>query len=356
MSLVTVELSNEFPNIEKFPENFYNNPFTFEKIICSDFEPKLRFFISGSIIVKNKIDLNFLDEFQLYKEENGYHYYLRNSEKKVYIYYKSWYSNFHFTVINYLQTIPKSIYESDPNKAEIHIILFPGPINPVKKNIQITGEHTLSDPSKYLYNFSFRNNLLSNEICYPYFCQVIDTYKKYEKLFDYNENLHISEKFCSFIHSNGSCKIRNDFFNYLNSNYKKVCSYGKLFNNVEKIYNHCWFDDEQIELISRHKFALCFENSRDDNDYYITEKILNVKLSGAIPIYWGTNKCLELFESNSFLFLEGNTIKDFETLLNKIKNLDNNDEEYLKMKRNRLILPEKIKNLRSTYLRTIIQI
>jgi hypothetical protein len=115
---------------------------------------------------------------------------------------------------------------------------------------------------------------------------------------------------------------------------------------MNKVYPYRWFDDEQIELISRHKFALCFENSRDDEKYYISEKILNAKLSGAIPIYWGSSKCLELFEQDSFLFLEDNTQESFKRLLEKIKELDNDDDKYIQMRNKRLVDPNKINHLR----------
>jgi hypothetical protein len=170
---------------------------------------------------------------------------------------------------------------------------------------------------------------------------------KYNPLFSDFNYQDIPKEFCAFVHSNGNCKTRNDFFIFLCNNYKKVNSYGKLMNNMGKIENLDWTGDEQIKLFSKHKFILCFENSRDDNDYYITEKIINAKLSGAIPIYWGTNKCLELFEKDSFLFLDESTNRDFKTLLNQIKDLDQNDEKYLMMRNKKLINLEKIKNIRN---------
>jgi hypothetical protein len=115
-----------------------------------------------------------------------------------------------------------------------------------------------------------------------------------------------------------------------------------------------WGSDQHVEFLGQHKFVICFENSRDDNNYYITEKILNAKLSGAIPIYWGTNKCLELFENDSFLYLNDTNDKGFKKLLDEIIELDNNDEKYIEIRNKKMIDPEKIKYLRNYSLRNYI--
>lgn len=338
-------------------KKFDTNPYVFDTFICETLSILMKYksFIENKVICKVKIPDEW-DEFVLDDNQNDFYVYRRMKYKKVFIYW-CWYKTFLHEYFGYLNIVKNSLYEKNPKLADIHIIMYPSPILDVNKtNIQITGEHSFSNPTLFKYNFTSSTDIQSRQICYPYFCQVLDTYDKYEKLFEQKNDNKISEIFCSFIHSNSRCEIRNLFFQYLCQNYKKVNSYGRLLNNMDKVYEYCWFDDNQIELISKHKFALCFENSRNDSDYYITEKILNAKLSGAVPIYWGTNKCKELFEKDSFLFLEGNTLKDFENLLNQIKILDNDNQKYLEMRNKSLITPEKIKHLRSNYLKTILEL
>jgi hypothetical protein len=338
-------------------QNFDKAPYLFDILICENpsFLHKYKSFIKEKVISKFKIPDDW-DEFVLNNFENGFYNYSRVKSKKVFIYW-CWYKTFLHEYFGYLNIVKNSIYENNHNLADVHIIMYPSLILDNKKtNIQITGEHSFSNWNLFNYNLTSYTDISKRQFCYPYFCQVLDTRNNYENIFKKRNENSISSMFCSFIHSNSSCEIRNLFFKYLCENYKKVNSYGRLFNNMDKVYEYTWFDDEQIELIGKHKFALCFENSRNDDDYYITEKILNAKLSGAVPIYWGTSKCKDIFENDSFLFLEGNTIDDFKNLLNKIKILDNNDEKYLEMKNKPLIIPNKINHLRSNYLKTILNL
>jgi hypothetical protein len=112
-------------------------------------------------------------------------------------------------------------------------------------------------------------------------------------------------------------------------------------NNVGYVLDFPYNDERQIELLKKHKFVICFENTKLD-EYYITEKILIAKSAGTIPIYWGSNKCLELFNHNSFLYLEDETEESLKKILNKIILLDNNPELYLKV-RNEPLIKEEIK-------------
>ena len=97
----------------------------------------------------------------------------------------------------------------------------------------------------------------------------------------------------------------------------------------------------QLQLLSKHKFAICFENTKTE-DYYITEKLLIAKAAGCIPIYWGSDKCLELFDNNSFLYLEDDSIQGIDRLIAKIKFIDNNDKFYFEMKKRPLLTNETI--------------
>jgi hypothetical protein len=342
-----------FSNIQSLPTDFLNNPFTFESLVCEKYDPIYKFFISKKIICKEKI-IN-IDDFKEQKEQNEqneqneYYFYERVKIKKVGFSW-CWFPNFNKEYYTFSKLVKYGLYEKNLNDADVNIIIYPTyDINKSKINIQITGEHQIHNP--YLFDLTLGNNFdnKTNQIIYPFFVQALDTYEHYESLFYSRNNLIIAKDFCGFIHGNPRCKTRNDFFHFL-SLYKKVNSYGSLFNNVEKVYKNNWFEISQIELYSRNKFGLCFENSRDDSDYYITEKILNVKLSGAIPIYWGTSKCKEIFEKDSFLFLEDSSDDSFKKLLNQIIELDKDDNKYLEMRNKRLIDPEKIKQFRITSL------
>jgi hypothetical protein len=98
-------------------------------------------------------------------------------------------------------------------------------------------------------------------------------------------------------------------------------------------------DERQLQLLSKHKFVICFENTKTD-DYYITEKLLIAKAAGCVPIYWGTSKCFELFDKNAFLYLDGDNIEAMDKLVSKIKMIDSNDKLFLEIRKRPLLTQE----------------
>lgn len=346
-----------FPDAKVLDKNYDGAVFTLGNYILSDSDDLnlMRYLISEQVISKKEIDVSIYKEFEFTCEENGFRYYKRIKCKKVSMYWV-WQSTFQiFYIRGFLPLIENGLFVSDPIDSEVEFVFHPSKIRyPNKINIQVTGEHDQSDYNEFKSCLGYVFDHNTNQFRYPYFCQLIDMFApKYNKLFyDTNDN-HIPKEFCGFAHSNPRCEIRNSFFQLL-CQYKKVNSYGRLMNNMGKVYQLDWAGEEQIKLFSNHKFMLCFENSRDDNDYYITEKIINAKLSGAIPIYWGTNKCLELFEKDSYLFLETNHMESFVKLLNQIKSIDQDESKFLEIRNKRLINPEKIECMRNIYIKKLL--
>jgi hypothetical protein len=141
----------------------------------------------------------------------------------------------------------------------------------------------------------------------------------------------IPEKFCCMIFSNGNVASRNKILQLVNR-YKRVDSAGKYMNNmVETDYKlDCAYTSEEfIKFIAQYKFMICFENTIEG--VYITEKIINTFLARTIPIYFGTNYCNQVFNKDAFLYLEDESERSYHTLLESIKELDNNDTKYLQM-------------------------
>jgi hypothetical protein len=132
-------------------------------------------------------------------------------------------------------------------------------------------------------------------------------------------------KFCSFIVSgynrrkNGN---RVEFFRKL-SKYKRVDSGGKKFNNIGAPIPGG--TREKIESLRQYKFNIAFENRALAG--YTTEKIFEPMVARCLPIYWGDPSINEQFNPRSFL-----NRADFpsdEALIEKIIELDNDDEKYL---------------------------
>ena len=74
---------------------------------------------------------------------------------------------------------------------------------------------------------------------------------------------------------------------------------------------------------------ICFENTK--LDYYFTEKLLNAYCGGTIPIYWGCPQIKEFINEKAVLLLEENTPEAVNTLIDRIMELNNNEDLYAEM-------------------------
>ena len=199
--------------------------------------------------------------------------------------------------------------------------------------IQYSGEPRVNNKKDYdIVLFSEKDN--NNVIDLPLFVYYIYNNNFLDYLINPKETFIVPKKFCCFIVSNGNCQIRNTMFNKLNS-YKKVDSYGKFNNNMNYNLLLNYWTPEFRNFISNYKFIICFENSKIGT--YSTEKIINPLLSNIVPIYWSSEHIKNLFNTDSILFLENESEHEFNILFNKIIELDNNDDLYLKYVNNKKI-------------------
>lgn len=81
----------------------------------------------------------------------------------------------------------------------------------------------------------------------------------------------------------------------------------------EMRYSRNYMDDA-VELLSRFRFAMVFENHISQR--YVTEKIVNAFLAGAVPIYWGTPYVFRLFNPKAFIYV--NRFSSFEAAIEHI--------------------------------------
>lgn len=139
-------------------------------------------------------------------------------------------------------------------------------------------------------------------------------------------------KFCNFIYSNENygegARIRKEFCLKL-AEYKKVDCPGKVLNNMENAINGRFedFAAGKLKFQKNYKFTIAFENSLYSG--YTTEKLTHAFLANTIPIYWGNPEVVRDF--NSKAFINCNDYDNFDDVINRVIELDNNDEEYIKM-------------------------
>lgn len=140
----------------------------------------------------------------------------------------------------------------------------------------------------------------------------------------------LSEKkyFCNFIYSNPEAHpARDKFFKQLRV-YKEVISPGSHLNNSRLFVGERFANDwmySKLEFQSQCKFSITFENTSTPG--YTTEKILHGFISKTIPIYWGDPEVTKDFNLKSFI--NCHDFNNFEAVINRIKEIDNDDDLYV---------------------------
>lgn len=206
-----------------------------------------------------------------------------------------------------------------------------------------TGENRRPEKYDCDYAISFDHNLNNWHYRLPLFVVymwAIEHIHKAKYKYEYIFEPQIKQKtsFASFVVSNPKCQQRNDFFHSL-SEYKKVDSGGKLFNNIAANLDG---EEAKIDFLSSRKFNICFESQSYPG--YVTEKILHAFYAQTVPIYWGSPSIAADF--NNYAFVNTHKFRNFESVIEYIKRLDENDDEYNSM----LAQPKFIHNIPPYYI------
>jgi len=194
------------------------------------------------------------------------------------------------------------------------------------KRIFYTGENSRPDFLACDFAFSFDYNLRKNHFRLPLYSIYIDYHdmlQQLERIISKEEATKIwksKTKFCCMIVSNPNCENRIKFFENL-SKVKHVDSGGGVLNNIGGRVV------DKLAFIKEYKFVISFENSNQDG--YTTEKIMEPILQDCIPIYWGNKLIARDF--NSKRFIDYNEFKSEKDLINRILEIDDNDELAIEM-------------------------
>ncbi|MBQ3194503.1 MAG: hypothetical protein IJB59_13145 [Oscillospiraceae bacterium] len=121
---------------------------------------------------------------------------------------------------------------------------------------------------------------------------------------------------------------RSRFFEKLNA-YKRVESPGTYLNNMPDGKTVDWLNDSKSQFQRQCKFTICFESTSHYG--FITEKITDAFFSDTVPIYFGSPNITDIFNEKAFI-----NVSDYESLdavVERIRQLDQDDEKYLEMLR-----------------------
>ena len=147
----------------------------------------------------------------------------------------------------------------------------------------------------------------------------------------YIENITFEEflnkEFCCLINRHDNNKTRSNIYHSL-KNIGFITCPSKLFNNcsndiLNKIGN--------VTYIRQFLFNICPENCLTSVKGYITEKLLNCCLAGAIPIYCGYFDDIDakIFNKSRILFYDPYDNNSIKNVHDKIYNLINNNNQLI---------------------------
>lgn len=154
-------------------------------------------------------------------------------------------------------------------------------------------------------------------------------------------------RFCNFVYFNENsgegARLRTKFCRLL-SRYKQVDCPGSVLHNIDvgledrytrnltgerRVADENWVITK-LKFLQLYKFTIAFENTSLSG--YTTEKLYHPFQAYSIPIYWGNPDVCEQF--NPKAFINANDYgEDFEGLIEKVIELDTDDEKYLAMLR-----------------------
>lgn len=214
-----------------------------------------------------------------------------------------------------------------------------------KKCVKIlfSGENVVPDFNYCDYAISLNNiDFYGRHFKYSTLLGMRDHYSSLNSSRKLDRNM-TKRKFCNFVYSNSlqdleGVRLRGKFFKLL-SEYKHVDSPGVVFNNMKDAIvprNGSWRDGK-IDFIKDYKFTIAFESS---NTYgYTTEKLSDPLIARSIPIYFGNPESVMEYNKKSFIYV--NDYKSLKDVVNKVIELDNDDDAYMKMLSEQpLIYPE----------------
>ena len=195
--------------------------------------------------------------------------------------------------------------------------------------ILYNGENTQPDFHNFDYVISFDYDLhYKDRFLYFYHCvNFLESLQFHQySLSEAKELLDNKKYFCALSNSHDRLDgARKHYLDLLDS-YKKVSVIGNLFYRGDAPLITDWND--KMDFYKKTKFTLIIEASVFSGGL-ITEKIFHAIQGGTIPIYLGEKDIKNVVNPKRILNI--NDFKNDDELLQKIIEIDNNDELYIQM-------------------------
>ena len=156
-----------------------------------------------------------------------------------------------------------------------------------------------------------------------------------------------NRRFCNFVYSNNKLgrgsQLRIEFCKKL-MQYRHVDCPGRVLNNMSTdeitirykgfdsggvpiVTDNAW-EDSKVKFLRNYKFTIAFENIPLSG--MTSEKLFHPFYAYSVPIYWGNPAVAREFNPKAFINCSEYG-DDFDAVIERIKELDQDDEKYLEM-------------------------
>lgn len=132
--------------------------------------------------------------------------------------------------------------------------------------------------------------------------------------------------FCNFMYGHRSAYGEREQMLDILQKYRRVESAGSFMNNMPD-HRVIPYSKEKYEFQQQCKFTIAFESISHPG--FITEKIIDPICSYSIPIYYGNPLCRAEFNSNAII--NCHDFSNFEAVVERVREIDNNDDLYINM-------------------------
>lgn len=258
------------------------------------------------------------------------------------IFFNGWFSGFldktnSGVTVNFFIELFKKVYNEDCEIGSLHesdilcefdmLLDCHGTMINYKKwrtTFLFNGESTMrSNINNYDVVLCCERNF-KNVVNVPLFVPYIYTNNFLERLTQEKNITNVPNKNVCVVISNPGGLMRNTFLNELEK-YIDIVYAGNYKNNIGGNIPYAYNTDGFINFISQYKFVISMENSKEDT--YITEKIIHGLLANTIPIYWGSDRIFDYFNSKRIINLD--SIDNCNLVIDKILEILNDNSKWL---------------------------
>ena len=189
--------------------------------------------------------------------------------------------------------------------------------------ILFMGENLVPDFNLYDYALGFHYiDFEDRYLRLPLYALYTQHYEMFSKKHTYTDYYYLSKKgFCNCVISNPFVDPARDEMYKALSRYKKIDSGGRYRNNTGGPVK------DKISFEKGYRFTMAFENTSTPG--YTTEKIFEAFAGDTIPVYWGSPEVAEEF--NPEAFINCHDFPDADSVVERVKEVNENDELFLKM-------------------------